>query len=133
VLYLWLIILSVGGDIPVDSEALLVTDFMNLKINSTQSFRDAHRGRMYMRMFVELSAHTYMSIYVCTVFLKKTSKRLKSNSQTTSFCHGKWKKCHSCYAYITWVNYSLFRRADKWCADEQCKYTHYSLLLICCV
>jgi hypothetical protein len=25
-------ILSVGGDIPIDSEALLVTDFMNLKI-----------------------------------------------------------------------------------------------------
>jgi hypothetical protein len=32
VLYLWLIILLVGDDIPVDSESLLVTDFVNLKI-----------------------------------------------------------------------------------------------------
>jgi hypothetical protein len=32
VLYLWLIILSVGGDVSVDSESLLVTDFVNLKI-----------------------------------------------------------------------------------------------------
>jgi hypothetical protein len=54
VLHLRLIILSVGGDVPVDSEALLVTDFVNLKIKLTQSFRGAYRG-----------------ICVCTVFLKK--------------------------------------------------------------
>jgi hypothetical protein len=28
-----------GGDVPVDSETLLVTDFMNLKIKSTQFFQ----------------------------------------------------------------------------------------------
>jgi hypothetical protein len=44
VLYLRLIIFSVGGDVPIDSEALLVTDFVNLKINPTQSFEGAHRG-----------------------------------------------------------------------------------------
>jgi hypothetical protein len=44
VLYLRLIILSVGGDVPVDSETLLVTDFVNLKIKPTQSFGGAHRG-----------------------------------------------------------------------------------------
>jgi hypothetical protein len=49
VLYLRLIIFSVGGDVPVDSDALLVTDFMNLKIKLTQSFRDTHRIR-YMCM-----------------------------------------------------------------------------------
>jgi hypothetical protein len=43
-LYLWLIILLVGDDVPIDSEMLLVTDFMNLKIKSTQSFECAHRG-----------------------------------------------------------------------------------------
>jgi hypothetical protein len=71
VLYLWLIILSVGGNVPVDSEALLVTDFMNLKIKSAQSFRGAYRGRMCMCVFIGVSAHMCMSICVCTVFLKK--------------------------------------------------------------
>jgi hypothetical protein len=52
----------VGDDIPVDSEVLLVTDFVNLKIKSAHSFGGAHRGMIYMCMFVELSAHTCMSI-----------------------------------------------------------------------
>jgi hypothetical protein len=38
VLHLRLIILSVIDDVIVDSEILLVTDFMNLKIKSVQSF-----------------------------------------------------------------------------------------------
>jgi hypothetical protein len=71
VLYLRLIILSVGGDVPIDSKTLLVTDFMNLKIKPTQSFRCAHISRMCVRVFIGVSAHTCMSIYVCTVFLKK--------------------------------------------------------------
>jgi hypothetical protein len=33
------------GDVPY--EMFLVTDFVNLKIKSTQSFRGAHRNRMY--------------------------------------------------------------------------------------
>jgi hypothetical protein len=41
-----------GGDLPIDSEALLMTDFMNLKIKPAQSFRDAHRGRMCVHMFI---------------------------------------------------------------------------------
>jgi hypothetical protein len=71
VLHLRLIILSVGCDIPVDSDALLVTDFVNLKIKSVQSFRGAYGDTVCMRMFIEMSAHTCMSIYVYTVFLKK--------------------------------------------------------------
>jgi hypothetical protein len=39
-------ILSVIVDIPVDSETFLMTDFVNLKIKSDQSFRDAHRNRV---------------------------------------------------------------------------------------
>jgi hypothetical protein len=70
-LYLWLIILSVGGNVPVDNEALLVTDFMNLKIKSAQFFRGAYRGRMCMCVFIGVGAHMCMSICVCTVFLKK--------------------------------------------------------------
>jgi hypothetical protein len=39
VLHLWLIIFSVGVNVSIDSTTLLVTDFMNLKIKSDQSFR----------------------------------------------------------------------------------------------
>jgi hypothetical protein len=63
----------VEGDVPVDSEALLVIDFVNLKIKLTQSFRDAHRGRVCVRVFIGVSARTCMSTCVCTMFLKKTS------------------------------------------------------------
>jgi hypothetical protein len=69
-LHLRLIILSVGGDVPVDSETLLMTDFVNLKIKPIQSFKSAYRGRVYARVFIELNAHTCMRICVCTVFLK---------------------------------------------------------------
>jgi hypothetical protein len=41
---------------PVDSEMLLVTDFMNLKIKSARSFRGAHRNRMYIHMFIIVNA-----------------------------------------------------------------------------
>jgi hypothetical protein len=71
VLHLQLIILSVGGDVPVDSEALLMTDFVNLKIKPAQYFGSAHRGRVCVRVFIGVSTHTCMSIYICTVFLKK--------------------------------------------------------------
>jgi hypothetical protein len=67
----------VQGDIPVDSDALLVTDFVNLKIKSAQSFEGAHRGRVCV--FIVVSAYTYMSICVCTVFLKKNPCSLYYN------------------------------------------------------
>jgi hypothetical protein len=52
VLHLRLITLSVGDDVPVDNEVLLVTDFMNLKIKPTQSFRCAHRNRVCVHIFI---------------------------------------------------------------------------------
>jgi hypothetical protein len=61
----------VGGDVPVNSEALLVTDFINLKIKPAQSFGRAHKGKVCVRVFIGVSARTCMSICVCTVFLKK--------------------------------------------------------------
>jgi hypothetical protein len=70
----------VRGDVPVDSEALFVTDFMNLKIKSTQSFGGAHRDMIYVHVFIEVSAHMCMSIYICTVFLKK-GKCTRSGAQ----------------------------------------------------
>jgi hypothetical protein len=64
-------ILSVVGDVPIDSETLLVTDFVNLNIKPAQSFEGAHKGKMCVCMFIEVSARTCMSICVYTVFLKK--------------------------------------------------------------
>jgi hypothetical protein len=70
-LHLRLIILSVGADVLIDSEAFLVIDFINFKIKPTQSFKGAHMGRMCVRVFIGVSAHTCMSICICIVFLKK--------------------------------------------------------------
>jgi hypothetical protein len=61
----------VGDDVSVDSEMLLVSDFVNLKIKSTQSFRGAHRDRMYVHVFIEVSVYMCINMYVYTVFLKK--------------------------------------------------------------
>jgi hypothetical protein len=41
-----------GGDNSVDSESFFVTDFVNLKIKPTQSFRGVHRVRMCIRVFI---------------------------------------------------------------------------------
>jgi hypothetical protein len=60
----------VGYDVSVDSETLLVTVFINLKIKPTQPFRVAHKSMVYMRVFIGVSAHMCMSIYVYTTFLK---------------------------------------------------------------
>jgi hypothetical protein len=57
----------VGNDVLVDSETLLLTDFINFKIKPAQSFRDTHRNRMCVHVFIEV----YATTYVCTVFLKK--------------------------------------------------------------
>jgi hypothetical protein len=54
----------VGGDISINGETILVSDFVNLKIKSAQYFRCAHKNRMCVHIFIEVSAHTYMNIYV---------------------------------------------------------------------
>jgi hypothetical protein len=38
----------VRGDVPVNGETILVTDFVNLKIKTAQSFRYTHKNRMYV-------------------------------------------------------------------------------------
>jgi hypothetical protein len=58
-----------GDDVPVDSEMFFVT--VNLNIKPVQSFRGIYRGRMCVCVFIEVSTHTYMIIYIYTVFLKK--------------------------------------------------------------
>jgi hypothetical protein len=46
----------VGCNVPVDNEMLLLTDFVNLKIKSTQSFGSDHKVSMFVRVFIEVSA-----------------------------------------------------------------------------
>jgi hypothetical protein len=49
-----------------------VTDFVNLKIKSAQSFESAHKDKVCVGVFIEISARTCMSIYIYTIFLKKS-------------------------------------------------------------
>jgi hypothetical protein len=60
----------VGDDVSVNNEILLVTDFMNLKIKSDQSFENAHRGRVCVRVFVRMNDH----IYICLYYILKKQK-----------------------------------------------------------
>jgi hypothetical protein len=69
------------GDVPIDSETLFVTDFVNLKIKPVQSFRGGHMGRVCMCVFIGVSARTCISICVCTVFLKKLTETYEPASQ----------------------------------------------------
>jgi chorismate mutase len=48
-----------------------VTDFVNFKIKSAQSFECDHRDSVCMRVFIVVNAHTCMSICIYIVFLKK--------------------------------------------------------------
>jgi hypothetical protein len=67
-----------GGDVPVDSDAILVTNFINFKIKPAQSFKCAHKGRVCVRVFIGMRARTCMIICICTVFLKKNlAKRMQ--------------------------------------------------------
>jgi hypothetical protein len=61
----------VKDDIFINSETLLMTDFINLKIKLVQSFRGNHKDVIRVYIFIEVNAHIYINIYICTVFLKK--------------------------------------------------------------
>jgi hypothetical protein len=52
VTYLRLIILLVVVDVLIDSNVLLVTNFINLKIKSTQSFKYTHTDRVCVHVFI---------------------------------------------------------------------------------
>jgi hypothetical protein len=76
VLYLRLIILSVGDDVSVDSKMLLMTDFINLKIKLTQSFRCAYMDRVCVHVIIDVSVYEYLCLY-CIFFKKNTVMQLK--------------------------------------------------------
>jgi hypothetical protein len=58
---------GVGGDVRVDCETFLATDFVNFKINLAQSFEYDYIGRVCVCMFIGISNHTYINICICTV------------------------------------------------------------------
>jgi hypothetical protein len=60
----------VGGDVPVDSETLLVTDFVNPKIKLTQSFRGAHKGQGG-HVCVHTGECLYVYEYLCLYCVSK--------------------------------------------------------------
>jgi hypothetical protein len=64
----------VKDDVSINSETLLVTDFINFKIKPAQSFRGAHRDNVCIYVFIRVNAHMRMSIYVYTI-LKKNKLR----------------------------------------------------------
>ena len=51
---------SVGGDVPVDSEAPVVTSSISRLDPPAQSFGGAHRGRVCVRAFIGVSVCTCM-------------------------------------------------------------------------
>jgi hypothetical protein len=59
----------VKGVVFIDSEVFLVTDFVNLTIKPAQFFRCGHMSRMCV--FIEVSGHVYMNIYIYIIFLTK--------------------------------------------------------------
>jgi hypothetical protein len=71
VLYLRLIIFSVGDDVSIDNEIFLVTDFVNLKIKSIQSFKYVYSDSMCVHVFIGVSDRTYMNYRTVCFFIKK--------------------------------------------------------------
>jgi hypothetical protein len=63
----------VEGDVFINNETFLVTEFVNLKIKSAKYFSGVHKDMMCIRLFIKMSVHMYMSICVCTIFLKMDS------------------------------------------------------------
>jgi hypothetical protein len=58
------------GDVFIDSETMI--DIVNLKIRSNESFKDAHKNKIYTHIFIEMNIHFYK--YHCAVrdMLRKT-------------------------------------------------------------
>jgi hypothetical protein len=69
----------VRGGVPIDSEMFLMIDFVNLKIKSVQSFRDAHRGRM--SVCVHKGGRLYVKEYLCLYCIFKKKKLIVRSNQ----------------------------------------------------
>jgi hypothetical protein len=68
----------VGGDVPVDSDALLVIDFVNLKIKPAQYFGGAHRDRVCVRVHRGECSYVYEYLHLYCVSKKRYISILQS-------------------------------------------------------
>jgi hypothetical protein len=60
----------VGGDVPVDSETILLIDFVNLKIKPTESFRGTHRNNVCVHIFIQINdVYNYLHLYYVSKIL----------------------------------------------------------------
>jgi hypothetical protein len=82
----------VKDDVPVDSESLLLIDFVNLKIKPTQSFECAYRGRVCTCIYRDEYSYIYKYL-VYTVFIKKRWLRRVDETRETSavILHSKFR------------------------------------------
>jgi hypothetical protein len=62
-----------GGNVSIDSDVLLVTDFVNLKIKLAQSFRGTHRGSVCVCGYSSECSYVYE--YLCLYCIFKKRKR----------------------------------------------------------
>jgi hypothetical protein len=58
-------------DVPIDNEILLVIEFLNLKIRSSQSFKIIHKSMVCVHVFIRISTHTYIKYTFILYFSKK--------------------------------------------------------------
>jgi hypothetical protein len=64
---------------PINNETLLMIDFVNLKIKSTQSFKCSHKNRVYIHVFIGVNTHIYIYIYISIcVYVVKYNRQLES-------------------------------------------------------
>jgi hypothetical protein len=68
------------GDVPVDSESLLLTDFVNFKIKLAHSFGCAHRDRVYMCVHMDDYLYVYKYLRLYCVLAQDMSISLQEHS-----------------------------------------------------
>jgi hypothetical protein len=49
----------------------LITDFINLKIKSIQSFKGAYKDKIYIYIFIGVNTHIYISIFILYLSLNR--------------------------------------------------------------
>jgi hypothetical protein len=89
----------VGGDVPIDSETFLMTDFVNLKIKLTQSFGCAHENKVCVHIFREVNTRMCMRIYVCIIFLTKKNTHGFVKQGARNWCFTK-------FVFNDFINYA---------------------------
>jgi hypothetical protein len=95
-----------------------------------QSFEGAHRGRVCVRVFIEMSIYVCISIYVWTMFKKKV--RGRGEWRITSLCARRSGK-EPTDAVSSVLDRNMCRPARPWSgACGCCPFLHYWCEHLCC-